>query len=291
MEISPYSFCPNSQFENLIVGLLNKHLFNSPMVSFPNTSSTINSIQDVYADMKNICDFPDIDKKYMVDGSCLKVNSSGLTTQSHIYAGHDLPMWINDPDSSDCKVMIVGRDSGRLSRDMYEMITKTILTRDQLTIYSPFGMHSRYHRRKTLEIPTIVTEMIKCAERCGKKMSVYITDFYKFRKTSASNIDKINTNVYNSIFMDEITAFKPDAILLLGKDVMKAVGIPTSAPYFRIFNKGKAVYLPIPHPSRSNGKEINKEKASLGKDGEKTIEFFIDEICNQLKTICCDNNM
>lgn len=284
MMISPNLFCPNTQFETQVVGLLNKYLFNRPIASLPNTSSTITSIHDIYEDMKNICDFPELDKKYMVDGSCVAVNCSGLRTQGHIYAGHDLPIWINDPESADCRIMIVGRDSGRLPRDMYEMKP----TKDQLTISSPFGMHSRYHRRGTQEIPTIVTEMIKCAKECRKKMSVYITDYYKFRKTSPSNIDRFNSNVYSPLLDEEIDTFDPNVIILLGKDVMRAIGIPISTPYFRIYNKGNA-YLPIPHPSHSNGMEINKVKVAFNKSGDDTIMFFIDEICNQLKIICCDN--
>ena len=68
MEIHPNLFCPNSQFENQVVGLLNKYLFNKPTTSLPHTASTITSIYDIYEDMRRVCDFPDIDKKYMIDG-------------------------------------------------------------------------------------------------------------------------------------------------------------------------------------------------------------------------------
>lgn len=290
MEIRPNSFCPNSQFEKLIVELLNKHLFSSPIVLFQNISSTITSIHDIYEDMKKICDFPDIDKKYMVDGSCLKVNSIGLTTQGHIYAGHDLPIWINDPDSTDCKIMIIGRDSGRLPRDMYEMKP----TRDQITIYSPFGMHSRYHRRKTQIIPKIVFSLLNHSKACEKRTSVYITDFYKFRKVDPTGVDKDNTAIYESFLNDEITQLKPNVIILLGKTVLSvchnALGISNSLPYFipKMRNNGIYVIL-IPHPSGSNNREIKNAKKACGYTSRKNIVRFYDaELKKAMHQICCN---
>ena len=230
--------------------------------------------------MRLQCDYPDIDKKYMVDGSCINVCHKGLTNNSFVYVGHDLPVWIGnskiETDSIDCKIMIVGRDPGRKPYDMYQMRPLC----NQITICSPFGMHSRYHRRKMMVIPHMVNEILKCATGCDKTATVYITDYYKLKLTNSTAINTTNKQYYNAVYADEIRHFKPNVVILLGKTVMNVLGIPPNAPYFQIYN-GK--YLPIPHPSGNNGNVIKKWKET----DHETKDFFAKMVCKQLKTICC----
>lgn len=287
MRIYPNLFCLYSHFENQVIGILNKHLFSKPITPLSNTSSAITSIHDIYEDMRSTCDFPDIDKKYMIDGSCVAVNRVGLTTQGHIYAGHDLPIWINDPDSADCKIMIVGQDPRRTPAEMYDYNCPTM---DQITISSPFGMHMRYHRRKINTIPKLVLGLIDCASEHNKKMSVYLTDLYKMRGVDPSGINAINIQTYLDVLKEEITLFNPCVIILLGKQVMNDFGI--CGPYFSTTSKlyGKYTCLPVPHPSGANANEIKKVKEEKGCN-KPTAEFLTEEICKQLKHLCCDRQM
>ena len=203
MTIAPNYFCPDLQFERMIVNSLNAHLFSSVFAPLTGTVSAITNLHDLYEDMRRYCDCPDIDKKYMLDGKCVlpNINRRGLTTNGFIYVGHDLPVWVNSPNlnnvkEANCKIMIVGRDPGRKPFDMYEINPYC----DQITIYSPFGLHCRYHRRKTQEIPCIVDGIIKCACENGKTISIYVTDYYKFRKADPSSINNRNRNIYKSVY-------------------------------------------------------------------------------------------
>lgn len=294
MEIStPVLFCPSCNFEGSVIALLNKHLFNTPIKNLHNSSSVINSLADIYSDMRIHVNCPDIDRKYMIDGRCIKVNTSDLKEKSYISAGHDLPIWLSNNDDLldvNCKVMIIGRDSGRQPRDMHGM--KAV--QDQITIYSPFGMHSRYHRRLTIAIPTIVNSLFDSAVKCDKKLSVYITDFYKFRKAEPAKIDSQNISTYQAALMDEINLYKPHLILLLGKEVYKMVSsilnTPNNPGYFNqvAFNIPPCHVVLIPHPSGSNNAEIIKAKKERHKSKRKsTIKFFVEEIENLLKDTCC----
>ena len=292
MTIRPNIFCPDSQFEVQIVSLLSRYLFNNRISSLVGTTTSINTIHDIYKDMRLYCDCPDIDKNYMLDGSSINtsVNKNRLLERGFFYAGHDLPVWINSQEinevlKTDCRIMILGRDPRRKPYEMYEMNP----TQDQTSVYSPFGMHCRLHRRKTQEIPYLTNEIIRCATSCNKTVSVYITDFYKFKRTNGSVMDILNKRLYNAVYQDEIATFMPHVIILLGKDVMKAVGLPLSTPYFSIQKKGNQFYLPIPHPSGLNNRTIQKVKAHFGKPNQETKQFFAEMVCKQLKDFCCNN--
>jgi len=288
--ITPNLFCPDPKFESQIVGVLNTHLFKNMLSSLQGTATSISCLHDIYEDMRQYCDCPDMDKKYMLDGQSVlpSFQKQRLMNNGYLYAGHDLPVWINTPNTcivekANCKIMIVGRDPGRKPYDMYEMTPSC----DQLTIYSPFGLHCCYHRRKTQVIPSLVNRMLKCANECGETLSIYITDFYKFKKTDVLTIDTCNKLTYHTILMEEIKTFNPDCVILLGKQVMRSVGIPSSALYFNIFPKNGINYLPIPHPSQKNSNEIQKVKDSCNGRKMGTIEFLAKEVINILKKECC----
>ena len=290
--ITPNLFCPDPKFESQIVGVLNTHLFKNILSSLQGTATSISCLHDIYEDMRLYCDCPDIDKKYMLDGQSVlpSIQKQRLMNNGYLYAGHDLPVWINSQETNevlktDCRIMILGRDSRRKPYEMYEMNP----TQDQTTVSSPFGMHCRLHRRKTQEIPYLTNEIIRCATNCNKTVSVYITDFYKFKRTNGSVMDILNKSLYNTVYQDEIATFMPHVIILLGIDVMKAVGLPLSTPYFSIQKKGNQFYLPIPHPSGLNNRTIQKVKAHFGKPNQETKQFFAEMVCKQLKDFCCNN--
>ena len=289
MKINPNLFCPDTQFENQIVNLLNRYLFNNSLFSLLGTATCVSNLYEIYEDMRRYCDCPDIEKKFMLDGKCVlhNINRRGLTINGFLYAGHDLPVWVNSPqaknvDEVDCKIMIVGRDPGRKPYDMYEMDP----TCDQLSIYSPFGLHCRYHRRKTQDVPCIVDGIINCASKNGKTVSIYVTDYYKLRKVDPSSVNNGNRNIYKSVYDGELSIFRPDVVILLGKSVMGAIGIPSNTPYFSIYSQNGINYMPIPHPSGSNNNEISSEKKKRGKESMRTKDFYIEEICKSLKEVC-----
>ena len=287
MIICPNLFCPDKLFENKIVSLLNKCLFYPALTLLPKTAVHVKSLHDIYEDMRLNCDYPDIDKKYMVNGSCIKVNRKGLEEKGFVFAGFDLPIWINTPntvtESANCRIMIVGLDARRKRIDMYE----TSPTRDQLMIYSPFAMHCRYHRRKEMVIPYMTKEILNCANHCYKTISLYITDFYKFKLAdNPAIINNANKNIYEDAYKDEIEVIKPNVVILLGKRVMNAVGVPATAPYFKITIVDGIKYLPIPHPSGNNIKEINKALCTIGRNKDEPKIAITKEVCRILKNIC-----
>jgi len=158
--ITPNLFCPDPKFESQIVGVLNTHLFKNILSSLQGTATSISCLRDIYKDMRLYYDCPDIDKKYMLDGQSVlpSIQKQRLMNNGYLYAGHDLPVWINSQETNDvlkadCRIMILGRDPRRKPYEMYEMNP----TQDQTTVSSPFGMHCRLHRRKTQEIPYLTT--------------------------------------------------------------------------------------------------------------------------------------
>jgi len=102
-------------------------------------------------------------------------------------------------------------------------------------------------------------------------------------------MDILNKRLYDAAYQDEIATFMPHVIILLGIDVMKAVGLPLSTPYFAIQKIGNQFYLPIPHPSGLNNRTIQKVKAHFGKPNQETKQFFAEMVCKQLKDFCCNN--
>lgn len=284
--MSPNLFCPNLHFKKQIVGVLNSSLFSGPFTNLSGTATSVNSISDIYSDMQKYADCPDIAKLYMIDvkGLASTLRNRGLCKNGFLYAGHDLPIWINDPESCECRVMIVGLSPRRNSTEMYDF---NIPSTNQISVSSPFGMHMRYHRRRIDIIPKVVLGLIECAEAHHKKMSVYLTDLYKMRRANSSVNNKINKNAYQNILKEEIDIFKPCMVILLGKQAMDDLGVTGSyfLPKSTLF--GKYSWMAIPHPSGNNNQVIEDEKRNKN-SSKPTVDFLRDEICKQLNYICYD---
>lgn len=291
MELHPSLFCPNIQFEIGVINILTRHLFNNPVTSLPKTSTIISTLADIYEDMRINIDFPNIDKKYVVDGNCITgIGSTLKTNNNYIYAGHDLPVWQNDPYTEVCRIMIVGYGPGRKPSWMYEDSSFNNVSKDQLTIYSPFGMHSRVHRRETSQIPLFTKGLYDRANECPKELSIYYTDYYKLCKLDKVDISKRNVSIYNTIWEEEVDIFKPHLIIPLGKGILRALNFNLPAHpngYFHVHHHNKLSLFPIPHPSGNNSKERKDVVKHYGIPQKMTIEdYAVQELCKALKQLC-----
>lgn len=278
MEHHPNFFCINSEFEHEVVFMLNNHLFNNKVNNLSGTSIRISHLYDIYSDMRENFDRTDIFRLYHVDGNCLKNVSLG-----NLCFGHDLPVWLNDPYISDCKIMIVGYSPRRNNNEMYDLNC----TIPQLSISSPFGIHSPYWRNgPNGSFPRAIIEIIENAKQMyGKTISVYFTDMVKLY--NAMSKVPYSPHFMKILLNDEITLFNPDIILLMGKNVLRNFGLTNNVPYFSIQTINGIIYIPIPHPSNANKKEIEEVKKRLGYINVDTQEFFVEELCKHIKEVCC----
>ena len=133
---------------------------------------------------------------------------------------------------------------------MYE---KTYST-PQLSISSPFGVHSTYWRRGANGIvPQVLQEIIEdCKEKCDKTISVYLTDACKLYNTSSKKTIPLPF-IYPCILCQEIKEFKPNFIIALGNNAYNHLS--KISPSYRI--------IKMKHPSRKTGQTKIKFKKDL----------------------------
>ena len=247
-------FCPHSTFEKKIEDILHWYLLNSGFRFDRNmTGILFKSISEVYEDMRIHINIPNVLNLYFTPGGVLKssLNPSYLTDQTYgIYAGLDLPIWLNDPLTATKRIMVIGQDPRRNDKEMQN-------TPDCITLSTPFGFHSHSWR-------------------------LYFTDFYKFRKAegSKSKIDTPNIDVYYDTLSCEICNFQPDLIIPVGCKAASAI-MRKKIGWRDCFKRqtiGSYTYFPILHVSGANNGFIRKVKQV----GNNNHTFFVGIISRNL---------
>lgn len=270
--INNNEFCAGQKFKDQIIDILYKHLF------VPGTD-----LEKIYDEMTVKIKDPDkkIIKLYPLDGNRIsnKLNKQLLLRNGFVYAGHDLPVWRNDPDQAKIKIMVITQDPRRSAVEMTANGMDT--TSDWISISTPFGLHSltyRSHKNKGLVhyLFNDLQEELKNYKYNPEDLSIYYTDIYKFRGVApAKNSnepkdvkDNLNIKIYIDVLKCEIETYKPNIILLMGNDAQKAwdkisndfnTNIPT---------------LRTPHPSpNANGKwkEEYPQKNSFTADVKRNL--------------------
>ena len=179
--INQNQFCPNDQFLDLVVDIL-----CNPKGIFDVLAK--NPIKDIYDDMRQkincnqYCIYP-------LPGSSVQngINNSLLISNGRYYAGHDLPVWLNNPSIAKHKILVLSQDPRRNDKEM---------TGKEIGISTPFGLHSmkwRSNRSKGL----VHYLFDKLQNKYGDEVCVYYTDIYKFRKTEPAQLDIKNPSSNN----------------------------------------------------------------------------------------------
>lgn len=175
-------FCTNKNFRDNVIKLLVGNLFRDYI---PGINSTIIKTPDILNSIYDAMTRDINTHQYILyplygdplDPNINKVNLSYPLTgakQFDVWAGHDLPVWIGDPDKADIKLMIVSQDP---RRNAVEMQSCGLGHTDGISISTPFGLHSynwRTHRSKGL-VHYVVCDLLSVHH----DMSVYYTDIYK----------------------------------------------------------------------------------------------------------------
>lgn len=160
-----------------------------------------------------------------------------ITKDGNLYAGHDLPVWLNDPYKAKYKVLVLSQDPRRNKDEMQNV---------EIGISTPFGLHSakwRSNRNKGL-VHWLFKELI---EEYDEELSVYYTDLYKLRGVDVRNVQKSkldspNLGYYKCILKKEIELFDPNIIFLMGKKAQQSFN--TIKDDIAIKN-----VVPVPHPN------------------------------------------
>ncbi len=261
--ITNSEFCPHYTFEKIVEEILHRHILNRGFLYDRNmTGKLLKSVLEVYKDMRIHINIPKALNLYFTSGGVLKssLNPSYLTDQSYgIYAGLDLPIWLNDPSTATKKIMVIGQDPRRNDKEMQN-------TPNCIALSTPFGFHSHSWRisNKGLIHQVFVDIINNYYQNNGSNLCVYFTDFYKFRKAegSKSKIDTPNIDVYYDTLSCEICNFQPDVIIPVGCKTASAVMRKKIGwkDCFRLQTIGSYTYFPILHVSGANNGYINKLK-------------------------------
>lgn len=252
-------FCPDDTFRVEVVNILCGDLF---------TNAAKNYLLKIYNEMDN-----EIDNNVYI----IKPLSSNLNSKIHkdtlkgemgnLYAGHDLPVWLNNPGEADNKrLMIISQDPRRNDNEMKGK---------EIGVSTPFGLHSRKWRSYKLRgLP------ISCAadliNLLNNNLSVYFTDIYKLRGVGGNSvIDTPNKSVYIEILKKEIDLFKPDVILTLGKEAEEVMA--------DILNNSKIE--PAPHPNARPNIWKAYEKGIKGYSACEKKKIIIQKLQGLLQSI------
>ena len=274
-------FCPHPIFEKKVEDILHCHLLNKGFLYDRNmTGILFKSISEVYEDMRILINKPNVLNLYFTFGVVLKssLNPSYLTDQTYgIYAGLDLPIWLNDPSTATKRIMVIGQDPRRSDKKMQN-------TPDCITLSTPFGFHSHSWRisNKGLIHQVFVDIINNYNQNNGGNLCVYFTDFYKFRKAKGtkSKVDSPNKGVYFDTLSCEIYNFQPDIIIPVGCKTASAV-MRKKIGWKDCFKRqtiGSYTYLPILHVSGANNGYIRKVKPV----GNNNHTFFVGVISRNL---------
>ena len=242
LQINSIQFCTNGTFLDSIVDIL------------CNTNSIFNvsakrDIRDIYTKMHR-----DLNKHqyviyplpgYVVNNRLNPTLLEDPTTHKY-YAGHDLPVWLNDPKKAEHRILIISQDP---RRNKNEMLDKNTGNKMEIGISTPFGLHSEKWRSAKSRglIHWVAEELIK---EYKETVSIYYTDVYKFRGADDkqlglnSDIDERNYKpFYEDIIKREIELFDPTVILLMGGQAQEA--------YYKVSQKTDKV-IETDHPSPQN---------------------------------------
>lgn len=195
-------------------------------------------IKNIYKTMQN-----DIDEDgyhiYGIPGEFLNKNIKTTTLEKNgsLYAGHDFPVWLNDSDKAQYRILVLSQDPRRNEDEMKDK---------EIGVSTPFGLHSakwRSNRNKGL-VHWLFKELI---EEYGEELSVYYTDMYKLRGVDVRNVQKSkldspNLGYYKCILKKEIELFDPNIIFLMGKKAQQSFN--TIKDDIAIKN-----VVPVPHPN------------------------------------------
>lgn len=274
--INNNEFCAGQKFKDQIIDILYKHLFD------PGTD-----LEKIYDEMTVKINDPDkkIIKLYPLDGNISnKLNKRLLQRNDFVYAGHDLPVWRNNPDQAKIKIMVITQDPRRSAVEMTANGMDT--TSDWISISTPFGLHSLTYRSNKNQglvhyLFNDLQEELKKYNYNPEDLSIYYTDIYKFRGVApAKNSnepkdvkDNLNIKIYIDVLKCEIETYKPNIILLMGNDAQKA--------WDKISNdlNTDIQTLRTPHPSpTANGKWINDYSKDYPEISSFTADVKIDLI-------------
>lgn len=231
-----YPFCPNSTFLDKVLDILCDNLtgvFNNGQPGL------LKDLRDIYKKMRDDINNPQY-VIYPLPSSCLNpnINTIKLSKNGIISAGHDLPVWLNDPETASCRIMVLSQDPRRSEA---ESLNNTI------GISSPFGLHSRIWRSNLTKgfIHDAMVQLINGNRIKGIDTSVYYTDIYKLRKVQPAKTDTTNSTIYNDILCKEICLFQPTIIVTLGDDAKNSLN-KINCPCLKQLNP-KIVNLPHPN--------------------------------------------
>ena len=257
----PCTFCdPGKSFEKDLEDILCSTLF---------TSAAQQPISEIYDDMRVNVNSAIKPKLYPLPASLLSsaVIRNGLTNANgKVFAGHDLPIWLNNPETADVRIMIVGQNP---YRDDETMKANNC---NGLGISTPWGIHSLTWRKGILRglLFHVAMELIDMCAAKGKTLSVYITDAYKLCKVDTTAADTANANLYKDILEKEIELVNPDIIIPVGDAAQNM--IPKSN---RVLN--------LPHP---NARPATWKRYGYNAPDYSALnkgDFYISEIVNFAK--------
>lgn len=250
MELNDNEFCAGENFKNSIIyNILYNFLFDQGA-----------KLEDFYDKMEKEINNPNngpnkkIITLYKCNGNYIinKLNPKLLQRNGFIYAGHDLPVWRNDPDLAEIKIMVITQDPRRSDNEM----TKNRMdpNDDWISISTPFGLHSqtyRSHKNRGLVhyLFKDLQDELKKYNYTPEKLSIYYTDIYKFRGVAPKDLDTENHEVYIKVLSCEIQRFDPNVILLMGKKAQDAWKTIYNSNPTIINASNKPKILPTPHPN------------------------------------------
>jgi len=271
LNINSSLFCPNAHFLDSVVNIL----CNTSGIFDVSAKSLV---KDIYDDMRQNMNNIHHRLIHPLPGSFVQngINGSLLKHYNNYYAGHDLPVWLNDPTQAKVKhrLLIVSQDP---RRNVDEMNNNKI---EEIGISTPFGLHSMEWRSVKSQglIHWVVVKLFN-ESGFGNSLSVYYTDVYKFRgvddksKKIKSSLDKKNSQIYYEIFKKEKDLFDPTIVLLMGDKAEEA--------YYSVCPRSsKDVKVPHQAPT-ANGKwkEYLEEPTSDNK-----IEYIYNLLLERLRT-------
>lgn len=252
-----YPFCPNSTFLDKVLDILCDKVTGVTGIF---KKGTRRQLKKIYKKMCSDINMPQyviypLQSSYLNTG-LNKIDPTNLLKGNNICAGHDLPVWLNDP-AAPCRIMVLSQDP---RRSVVESLDDTI------GISSPFGLHSRIWRSNLTKgfVHYAMLELINENKENG--ISVYYTDIYKLRKVEPAKTDTTNYFIsYNDILCKEICLFQPTIIVTLGSDAKNALK-EIKCPCLKQLNpKPKIVNLPHPNARYKEGKwgdlELKDDKA------------------------------
>lgn len=246
--INNNEFCAGEDFKGSIIDILCNHLFKQgAKAKLENTYDEMARGINVEGDKKII-------QLYPLDGTLIRdeLKNPSIQRGDKVYAGHDLPVWRNDPDLAEIKIMVITQDPRRSDNEM----TKNGINPndDCISISTPFGLHSqtyRSHKNRGLVhyLFNDLQDELKKYNYTPEKLSIYYTDIYKFRGVASEDLDTENRDVYIEVLSCEIQRFDPNVILLMGKKAQDAWKTIYNSNPTIINSSNKPKILPTPHPN------------------------------------------